>query len=330
MVLVMRPRLLCLVCCLVAVTAQSAQNQAARPSPDPATFAARAREAVMEELRAKNLLSPEIEVEMVYGPVEFPGDHVQLHRPQVTGQLSGTPPPIADWPQRFAVFAVWREGQLYRYCHGFEMEKIDDSCEELPQGQVPFSKDEWGEVRSELVSFYEDALDITRGTERLYPYLRLAEGMFDVELRRFFALLTDWTIYVVLSGLEGVEVEGAFGGSDFLSDFCSEKIAGRNRETERADIQWISKAISDDLPKRNQALREIGALDPSHLAVLKPYLQALLLNWQLTKEGNSGRIESLPPSTILYGAHVVFSLRFARLDNRLQIVSVCSEFRHGP
>lgn len=48
------------------------------------------------------------------------------------------------------------------------------------------------------------------------------------------------------------------------------------------------------------------------------------MNNLLAKELNSGRIESLPPSTALYVSGGLFILRFARIENRLQIVSICT------
>ncbi len=133
---------------------------------------------------------------------------------------------------------------------------------------------------------------------------------------------------------------------DFIGDcFCpSEQFVRRKREKRveaecagyyDVSMHGMNKSLSDDLQERNRALREIGALEPGHFNLSRPYIRASLGGLLLAKERNGTRIRSLPASAVLYVIAFDDSLpflRFARIDNRLQIVSICGELAYpvGP
>ena len=219
--------------------------------------------------------------------------------------------------------AVWRQGTLDRLCMVPDAEDIVSGvgCKGLPEGWIPLSKEEWRAITSELASFHEDAADITRASERFDSYLSGSEDVFDKAIRKFVVSLIDWELHVLWYALErnDLRVVELWGGSDFFSDFCSERIP----QPDRSQLEQMVRAMSDDVVKLNQAFRDLGALDPGHAALVKPYFGAF--QWGvLAKELNADRIKSLSPSTVLYVADsVAFRLRFARYNNRLLLVSVC-------
>jgi len=233
-------------------------------------------------------------------------------------------------------FAVWRGDQLYAPCVVFLEEESRVECGVRFESGIPLLRDEWRQITAELASFYDDAVDVEGGPERFSPYFPLAQEIFDPETRELSVLLLDEFVHNYWTKFE--EQEGEFTGSDFIGDcFCpSEQFVQRKRENRlEAECQasttrtWegMNKSLSDDLQERNRALREIGALEPGHFNLSRPYIRASLGGFLLAKEQNGTRIRSLPASAVLYV--IVYDefglLRFARIDNRLQIVSICGD-----
>ncbi len=200
----------------------------------------------------------------------------------------------------------------------------------LEEDNAPLSQAEWMQITKELVPLYDDALDITRGPERFYPYLpddirkyfrlggeegwwlflptEVVDQLSHSELRQLAALTLDTGAHLAWLHLEGYSVDPWF-----------KDLPGGQLDNPQA-VKTMMLQMSDVLKRMDTRLNERGALRPEHVALVRPYLRLALGEGGLRKKENPEELGSLPPSTTTYITRIATYAYIARLQGKLRIV----------
>ena len=195
-------------------------------------------------------------------------------------------------------------------------------------GFLPLEEQEWREVSAALASFFDDAVDVTRGEERFNAYLPDdMRAMFNLraeknrlflrpeavgkltndQLRRFMALTLDALSLRAWMTLNGIAASDPWRPADV-------------RQDPAGVIKSLDRLCNDE---RNK-LKKAGALSPERLASGRAYVRRMLGEGYLVREDPARDGVQLSGSVRMYAAafggtfpHVVLrsgSVRIVAVD----------------
>jgi hypothetical protein len=241
------------------------------------------------------------------------------------------PTGTATPPEVIVLIATYRCGEPYRlFKVWFEGETpgVEYFTPSLGQNETGFEAGEWPLIAAELAAFYDDAVEITRGPERFYPYLpedmhaygvpmwsagswlgipsAAAEDLSDDELRLLVALLLDDSVHQVWMWVEQVAPR-----REWLEGLSVDRPAE------------FTAGLSESVAEKKKVLRELGVFNPEHFAATRPYVRRLAGEGLSSKESSAWKIMGLPDSAELYRARLAgLHLYFSRVNSKLRIVFV--------
>jgi hypothetical protein len=155
-------------------------------------------------------------------------------------------------------------------------------------GFLPLEEREWREVSDALASFFEDAVDVSRGAERFNAYLpddmramfslraeknrlflrpEAVASLTNDQLRRFMALTLDALALDAWMHLNGLDADSPWRPADV-------------RQDPAGVIQSLERLCNDERIK----LKKAGALSPERLASDRAYVSRLLGKGYLVRE----------------------------------------------
>ncbi len=265
--------------------------------PDLEHYGDLARQAVADELKRQDPSHEPLSIELV-GQVIVPPDHASLHRPGVptvpvpAGQ---SPPWLAlvgvhstQRPLGYLLVTFWADGLNFRRTDysGFQDERPDfakdlsflpaaEQRQFMEKVSTPvFTVSEREQVTHELAKFWDAWVDISRGPERLAPFLadEIACVFFD----------SGTPVKVSMDGRSC-----ASGVLDILAFQAWDLVEGNSNQThvgiDTGHADELIRSAAERHALIRSKFRDAGMFDARHQTLVRPYLGVLLREGTILK-----------------------------------------------
>ncbi|MEJ2109547.1 MAG: carboxypeptidase regulatory-like domain-containing protein [Acidobacteriota bacterium] len=183
---------------------------------------------------------------------------------------------------------------------------------------------EWSRVVKDLESFYETALDISKGPERFDPFI---QPVIEAAPEPPGGLSKTLASRVVCLRLHEFTLRNRLQFEGLVPDDSAVRRASveLNRVKNPDDLPGAIKKLSKEFDKWSEMLKEAGALDPDHMESASAYLRRMLGEGLIYKTTVNSRQKAggLTESTMIYYAffcHLGCNVQIAYIDGKSRIV----------